>query len=77
MYKKLLIILCMFFIIGCTNENINTLTLEEIVYSSISSDGQLYNTNNKGYKYYLPNEFSVHKDKDFIQELISRNNLYI
>ena len=46
MYKKLLIILCMFFIIGCTNENINTLTLEEIVYSSISSDGQLYNTNN-------------------------------
>ena len=24
----------------------------------------------------MPNEFSVHKDKDFIQELISRNNLY-
>jgi hypothetical protein len=62
--------------IGCTSDNINTLTLEEIINSSIQSDGELYNTNNKGYKYFLPNEFSVHKDKDFIQELVSKNNLY-
>ena len=77
MYKKIiLIIICMFFIVGCSNDNINTLTLEEIVNSSIKNDGNLYNTNNKGYKYYLPNEFSVHKDNDYIQELSSHGSIY-
>jgi len=75
MYKKILIIVCIFFLFGCT-KNINTLSLEDIINDQIESDGELYNTNNKGYKYFLPNEFSVHGDKDYVQELLSHNTIY-
>ena len=75
MYKKILIIICIFFLFGCT-KNINTLSLEDIINNQIESDSELYNTNNKGYKYFLPNEFSVHSDNDYVQELLSHNTIY-
>ncbi len=74
--KKLLIIISIFLLIGCTNTNINTLTLKEIINNQIESENNLNNTNNKGFRYYLPTEFSVKKDNDFVQELISHNDTY-
>ena len=77
MIKKLLIIICMFMLFGCTNSNINSLSLKEVIENTINSDStKLYNTNNKGYKYYLPTEFTVSKDNDFVQELTSHNDTY-
>ena len=76
MKKKIIIIICMFLLIGCTNKNINTMSLEEIIDSSITSKSDLFNTNSKGYKYYLPNEFTLYKEDDFVQELISHNTKY-
>ena len=75
MMKKIIIIICMLLLVGCTN-NINTMSLKEIVESSIEKDNNLYNINSKGYKYYLPTEFTLYKDDDFIQELLSHNTKY-
>lgn len=74
--KKLLLLISALLLIGCKNTNINTLTLKEIIDNQIENENTLNNTNNKGFKYYLPTEFSVKKDNDFIQELISHNDTY-
>ena len=74
--KKIIIIICMFLLVGCTNNNINTMSLEDIINDSIKSDSNLYNINGRGFKYYLPTEFSLYKDDDFIQELLSHNTKY-
>lgn len=76
MLKKFIIIICMFLLIGCTNNNINTMSLKDIVETSIEKDTTLYNTNGKGYKYYLPTEFSVSKSDDFVSELVSHSTTY-
>ncbi len=75
MLKKILIVICLFLLVGCSND-INELTLEEIIDSSIAEESNLYNTNNKGYRYFLPSGFTIKKDADFNQELISRNRIY-
>ena len=74
--KKIILIICMFLLIGCTNNNINTMSLEDIVKSSIKEDDKLYNVNAKGYKYYRPTEFTVYKDEDYTQVLLSHNIKY-
>ena len=75
MLKKILIIICLFMLVGCT-KNITDLSLEEIIETSISEKTNLHNTNNKGYRYYLPAEFTVKKNSDFNQELLSHNRVY-
>ena len=74
--KKIILIICMFLLIGCTNNNINSMSLEDIVESSIKTEDKLYNVNAKGYKYYQPTEFTLYKDEDFIQVLLSHNTKY-
>ena len=49
MLKKILIIICLFLLVGCSTE-INNLSLEEIIDSSIKEEITLHNTNNKGYR---------------------------
>ena len=76
MYKKLLLIICMFLIVGCTKNSISNMSLKEIVNEEIKKESALFNTNNKGYKYYLPTEFTVTSENDFVQELLSHNTKY-
>lgn len=76
MYKKILIIICLFLLVGCTKTNINSMSLKQIVDNGIKTKSKLYNVNAKGYRYYLPNEFSIRKESDFVQELISHNSVY-
>lgn len=75
MFKKIIVIFCIFLLVGCSS-NINTLTFKEIIDEAIISDSVTANINNKGYKYYLPSEFNVSKDNDFMQELISKGTPY-
>ena len=75
MIKKILIIISIFMLFGCARD-INEMSLEEIIDTSIKEEANLYNTNNKGYRYYLPTEFTVKKDADFVQELISHSTTY-
>ncbi len=76
MYKKIILIIMSFLLIGCTSNNINKLTLEEIIDSSLENENSYVNVNNKGYKYNLPDEFIVYEDNDYVQTLMSKNNFY-
>ena len=75
MIKKILIIISIFMLCGCARD-INDMSLEEIIDTSIKEEANLYNTNNKGYRYYLPTEFTIKRDGDFVQELLSHSKTY-
>lgn len=76
MYKKITIIICLLFLTACTKQiyYINNLSYEDIINVSINDNGKTTNTNNKGYKYYLPTGFIVSKDNGYNQELLSDDN---
>ena len=77
MYKKIIIVLCLFLFTGCTRTYyMNSLSYEEILNNATIEENNLHNTNNKGFKYYLPTGFSVTKDNEFNQTLTSQNNIY-
>lgn len=77
MYKKIIIVLCLFLFTGCTRTYyMNSLSYEEILNYATIEENDLHNTNNKGFKYYLPTGFSVTKDNGFNQTLTSHNNIY-
>ncbi len=76
MYKKIILIMCLFFLSGCSMYLINNKSLEDIVNLTIKANNELYNVNNKGYRYYLPNGFNVYSDEDYNQVLISNENKY-
>lgn len=75
MFKKIVLILLSFLLVGC-GTNINKMSLEDIIDDAIKSENTYINVNGKGYKYYLPNEFIVYEDEDYIQTLLSKNNMY-
>ena len=77
MYKKIIIILSLFLMTGCTQTYyMNNLSYDEIINYSTVESSDLHNTNNKGFKYYLPAGFTITKDDGFNQTLTSRNNIY-
>ena len=77
MYKKIIIILSLFLMTGCTQTYyMNNLSYDEIINHSTVETSDLHNTNNKGFKYYLPAGFTITKDDGFNQTLTSRNNIY-
>ena len=83
MYKKLFITICILLLVGCNEsekiklENINTLSLNEIIDESISGKEKITtNTNSRGFKYYLPTGFNLYKDNGYIHELHSKNSVY-
>ena len=74
--KKILIVLFLFILCGCKGENINNLSVEEIINSSIENPVNITNTNAIGYKYYLPNDFTLTKDDGYNNMLLSDNTYY-
>ncbi len=76
MYKKLIIIFCLLFLFGCTNNNINKLSLNDIINDTIKTSDYKANVNSKGYKYFLPNGFSLYADNGYQQEIHSKNSIY-
>ncbi len=74
MFKKIIIIICLFFLTGCAL-SINDMSYEEIINMNLS-ENNLSNVNSIGYKYYLPINFSLYKDDGYNQVLLSGSNLY-
>ena len=76
MYKKIAIVLCLLLLTACNKKTyyLNNLSYEDIINISIKEKEQT-NTNNKGYKYYLPTGFTVIKDNGYNQELLSDDNI--
>lgn len=77
MYKKIIIVLCLLLFTGCTRTYyMNNLSYEDIINNATMETNNLHNTNNKGFKYFLPSGFSVTKDENFNQTLISQGSIY-
>ncbi|CCX35852.1 unknown [Clostridium sp. CAG:1000] len=76
MYKKIIILACLFLFTGCSAYSLNNLSNEDIIKLTINENNKLYNVNNKGYRYNLPIEFSVYSDRDYSQVLLSNNTKY-
>ncbi len=72
--KKVIIILSVILLTGCTTYSSNTLTMERAIGSVIESGPKYANTNGKGYRYYKPRDFSVLEEKDF--NIVLLNNSY-
>lgn len=73
MQKKyiFLIILMIFCLTGCSSKKISDMTPEEALSLGITSNSELYNTNNIGFRYYLPRGFTLEENRDNIQILKS------
>lgn len=78
MHKRyiLIIMLLVFILTGCSSKKLSDLTIEESLDIGLTSNAELYNTNNIGYRYYLPRGFTVEEDRDNIQILKSDNVEY-
>ena len=74
--KKIILIICILFLSGCKMYYINNSSLEEIINLNIKANNELYNNNNKGYRYYLPIGFNVYSDEGYNQVLTSNSNKY-
>jgi len=74
--KKIILIICILFLSGCKMYYINNSSLEEIINLNIKANNELYNINNKGYRYYLPIGFNVFSDEGYNQVLTSNSNKY-
>lgn len=75
MNKKIVILICLFFLISGCALNINEMSYEDIVEMN-TGENNLSNVNGIGYKYYLPVNFSLYKEDGYNQTLLSGNNFY-
>lgn len=73
MRKRILIILLTFVFIltGCSTYNMKNMNVEQVLALGLTSNVNLNNVNNIGYRYYLPRGFVVEEDRDNIQILKS------
>lgn len=75
--KKVIIIISIFLLTGCTTSLSSTLTIESAI-SNVISNEKYTNTNGKGFKYYKPRDFSVLNDSDYNQVLLNNGyNFYL
>lgn len=79
MRKKIIIILIVFLITGCTTNNItNTSEIDRVLDSILGNNTKLINTSLAGYKYYLPNDMRIIDSNDY-NDILSYNgyNFYL
>ena len=75
MKKKVLLIILMFLITGCTIVRIDTTSIDNIVSVILSKDNTLYNRIGIGYKYYVPRGVTYIDSTDTNDRLYS-NGIY-
>ena len=61
--KKIILILAVIILTGCTN--VNNMSYDEIVNTIVSSKYEIYNENRSGYKYYTPGNISSSNTIDY------------
>ncbi len=74
--KRILAILLIFLVTGCTVVRINTNNINTIVDVVLSKDNSLYNRVGKGYKYYVPRGVTYIDTDDLNDKLYSKGNYY-
>ena len=74
--KKLILIICLLFISGCSVVRIDTTNIDNIISVVLSKDNTLYNQVGKGYKYYVPRGVSYMDTNDYNDVLYSNGQYY-
>ncbi len=72
--KKIVILLAIFLITGCTSINNNS--FEALLEKAANSNLEIYNTYRKGYKYYLPTGMYVQNSKDYNEVIKNKFNTF-
>lgn len=66
----------LFIVTGCKTEDINDLSIDELLNISINTEIKSKNVYNIGYKYYIPKGFRIHEKKLYNQTLVSNGKKY-
>lgn len=74
--KKLILIICLLFISGCSVVRIDTTSIDNIISVVLSKNNKLYNQIGKGYKYYVPRGVSYMDTNDYNDVLYSNGQYY-
>ncbi|MEG1015362.1 MAG: hypothetical protein RR228_00455 [Bacilli bacterium] len=76
MLKKIILVILTIICSGCTIKNLDNMDYDSIISSSLNNSTLIHNTNNKGYRYYLPRGFSIKEIDDFNNILINNQDKY-
>lgn len=74
--KKLILIVCLLFVSGCSVVRIDTTSIDNIVSVVLSKNNTLYNQIGKGYKYYVPNGVNYIDTNEHNDVLYSNGQYY-
>lgn len=74
--KKLVLILTIIFMTGCTIVDINTNSYMNNINTILSRNSKYTNKNAIGFQYYLPNGVIVTEVNDYNQRLMSKGDIY-
>lgn len=74
--KKIVVLISILFLTGCSIVRINTKSIDNIVDVILSKNNTSYNQIGKGYKYYIPRGVTYIESTDFNDELYCNGNRY-
>ena len=74
--KKIILIICLLFLCGCSVVRIDTKNIDNIIGVVLSKDNTLFNQVGKGYKYYVPRGVSYIDTSTYNDVLYSNGNYY-
>lgn len=74
--KKILVVLLILLLTGCSAVRINTKSIDNIISIVLSKDNKLFNRIGKGYKYYIPRGVNFIDSSDLNDKLYSNGNYY-
>ena len=78
MKKKLMLLLLVFLLVGCTKVNKYDKDYEKLVYDVLDNSTTRTNKSSTGFKYYLPIGVSIDEDLDYNLKLkTDNNNMYL
>jgi len=74
--KKLILIICLLLVSGCSVVRIDTTNIDNIVSVVLSKNNTLYNQIGKGYKYYIPRGVTYMDTNEYNDVLYSNGQYY-
>ena len=74
--KKIIIVLLIFLVTGCTAVRIDTSSIYTITNVILSKDNNLFNRIGKGYKYYVPRGVNYIDNNDYNDKLYTNGDYY-
>lgn len=74
--KKIIILLSVFMLVGCSASLSNSLTIDSAIVAVLKEETSFSNINGNGFKYYKPRNFSLLEESGYNHVLINNGNKY-